>query len=527
MTKLAITNKLTSGNFVAYLLIGLAIAIGILTRIISLFQYTTFDIGPAPDQIRDAFVYMKMLAGNFPTLGQSSSVGNYSLPPLYYYLVFPASWFGADPSLQVVPNGIFSFLAILLFMVLIYELLENIPSSKRLLLSGLAGVWYSLIFSEVFVSTFEWNVSPIPFFLFAFLLLYKRLLEGQASLAIQAWQWILYGISLAVIICLHSTTLFVMPIVFIGSIVVFLVKHRKRSNRWFLPGLGIASAIITLTPYWIGEISRRGSNTKKILALIFNRDGQENASSSIGYRLSRIVFNYLELGQQTYFTKFPWFYGSLGLIFLLLILFVGIAKFRGNKTILGSLISIWIIYLYAASNYQKEYVFHYKMVIFFAPILFTVLSLAYVDYKRKFIKQAITGFLTLGIVISSMSNLYFNYLYLDSKFGQHQTIAIPDVINILNQLPTGSTICDPQYIRWRTQYHVVHYLDTYITKKNFKLSKVCESGNYRIYPKLQYAFLDNNQWPQFNVINTKPFEQEAEQFLELPVAYIYRIKNNS
>ncbi|WP_016951098.1 hypothetical protein [Anabaena sp. PCC 7108] len=525
MARLAITNKLPSGNFVAYSLIGLAITFGILTRIISLFRYTTFDIGQAPDQIRDAFVYMKMLAGEFPTLGQSSSVGNYSLPPLYYYLVFPAVWFGADPSLQVFPNGIFSFLAILLFMVLIYELLENIPDSKRLLLSGVAGLWYSLIFSEVFVSTFEWNISPIPFFLFAFSLLYKRLLEGGKSLAIQAFQWILYGISLAVLICLHSTTLFVMPIVFIGSLLVFLGKNRKHSNRWFLPGLAIASAIITLTPYWIGEISRRGSNTKKILALIFNRDDQGNAGSSIGYRLSRIIFNYVELGQQTYFTKFPWFYGSIGIVFLALILIIGITKFRGNKTLLGSLISIWIIYLYAASNYQKEYFFHYKMLIFFAPILFTVLTLAYIDYQRRFINQLITGFLTLGIFTSCMSNLYFNYLYLDTKFGQEQAIAIPDMINILNQLPNDSTICDPQYIRLREQYHIVQYLDRYITKKNFKLSKVCESGNYRIYPKFQYAFLGNNQWPHFDVISPKPFEQPAEKFLELPVAYIYQIKN--
>jgi hypothetical protein len=522
MLKLPGISKLLSGNVVAYSLMGLAIAIGILTRIISLFQYTTFDIGPAPDQIRDAFVYMGMMEGDFPTLGQASSAGGYNLPPLYYYLVFPFVQLGANPALQVLPNGIFSFLAIPLFIVLVYELLENLPASKRLLLAGLAGFWYSLIFSEIFVSTFEWNPSPIPFFLFTFLLLYKRQLARWAPLPIQAAQWILYGVVLAILVSLHSTTLFVMPIVFVGSIIVFLVKNRKHPHQWVFPGLAIASSIIALTPYWIGEISRRGSNTKKIIALILNRD--ESASSAgIFDRLSRIVFNYLELGQQTFFTKFPWFYG-IGTIILALILVLGISRFKGNRSLWISLLSVWLVYLYAASNYDRDYVIHYKRLLFFAPILLAVSSLAYVDKKPKLVHRFITGLIAVSITLSCVSNLYFNYWYLDSKFGQHQAIAISDVISILNSLPTGSTLCDPKFVRWRTQHHVVQYLDTYITQQEMQLSEVCQPGNYLIYPKFQYAFLDNNRWPQFNLVHAKPFDKAAKLVLETPAAQVYQIE---
>lgn len=522
MFKLPGISKLLSGNAVAYNLIGLAIAIGILTRIISLFQYTTFDIGPAPDQIRDAFVYMSMMEGDFPTLGQASSAGGYNLPPLYYYLVFPFVQLGANPALQVLPNGIFSFLAIPLFIVLVYELLENLPASKRLLLAGLAGFWYSLIFSEIFVSTFEWNPSPIPFFLFTFLLLYKRQLARKAPLSIQAAQWVLYGIVLAILVSLHSTTLFVMPIVFVGSIIAFLVKNRKYPNQWFLPGLAIASSILALTPYWIGEISRKGSNTKKIIALILNQD--EGASSAgVFDRLSRIVFNYLELGQQTYFAKFPWFYG-IGTIVLALVLVLGISRFKGNRSLWISLISVWLVYLYAASNYDGDYIIHYKRLLFFAPILLAVSALAYVDKRPKLIHRFITGLIAVSIMLSCVSNLYFNYLYLDSKFGEHRAIAISDVIHILNSLPTSSTLCDPKFVRWRTQHHVVQYLDTYITQKEMQLSEVCQPGNYLIYPKFQYAFLDNNRWPQFNLVHAKPFDKAAKLVLETPAAQVYQIE---
>lgn len=523
ISRKVVEKRLNLTRLTAYFFIGLAIAIGIVTRLVSLLRYTTFDIGPSPDQIRDAVVYMDMLKGNFPTLGQPSSIGDYNLPPLYYYLVLPAVWLGADPSFQVLPNGLFSVLAIGLFIVLIYELLENSPKESRLFLAGLGGFWYSLIFSEVFVSTFEWNVSPIPFFLFSFLLLYKRQLAGQASLPMQTLQWLLYGISLAVLVCLHSTTLFVMPIVFLGSTIVFLVRYRKQPQRWFLPGVAIASALIALTPYWIGEIARKGSNTKKILALIFSHSGDQTKPLELFYRISRMVFNYLELGQQAFFTKFSWFYSSFGILFLLLVLVLGIARFKGNRTLLGMLLALWLIYLYAASTYAGDYIFHYKMLIFFAPILFTLLTLAYVQDASQWASRAIASFVILGITLSSLSNLYFNYQYLDSKFGQHRMIAIPDVTAILKQLPVGATICDPQYIRWRQKYHVVQYLDTYVTQKNIQLSADCQAGHYLIYPTFRYVFLDNNRWPQFQIVRTKPFNKDALVALDTPVARVYQM----
>lgn len=47
----------------------LAIAFAFFTRIVSIFEYVTFDIGPDPDQISGAYLWMDMWKGNFPQLG--------------------------------------------------------------------------------------------------------------------------------------------------------------------------------------------------------------------------------------------------------------------------------------------------------------------------------------------------------------------------------------------------------------------------------------------------------------------------
>jgi hypothetical protein len=77
------------------------------------------------------------------------------IPPLYGYLGFPLTIFGADPEFQVLTNGLFSFLSIPLLIYFVYQLLENVEQDKRLLLSSLAGFWYSTIYADYFINNFS------------------------------------------------------------------------------------------------------------------------------------------------------------------------------------------------------------------------------------------------------------------------------------------------------------------------------------------------------------------------------------
>jgi hypothetical protein len=535
-------------KLMGYLLMLLAITFGFFTRIFAVFQYVTFDIGPDPDQIRDAFAVMNIWQGNFPTLGpQVTTIGRHHILPLYYYLFFPFTLLGADPVFQALPNALFSFLSIPLLIYLVYQLLENVKGSARIFFSGLAGFWYSLLFGEIFISNFQWNPSSIPFFLMVFTLLYKLQIEGNFSLPIQAGLWIFQGITLAILISLHSSTLFVMPVVFIITSSIFICRVIKRNRKLLIvfPGLATLSAVITLLPYWIGEVGRGFSNTKTIFQTIVNSSSQSNGSSSLTSFLGKIYnlfLNYFKLAQQVYFWNSSWFYLAISVVFLSGVTYLGISRFRGKKYIWYTWCSTWIIYLCAASNIDsRETVFYYKLLILFTPIVLTVVSLAYLDYSR--LKHRMFAiFIGVVITFSWVNNLVYDYQFILSKYGQNRLVSTAEITQILNQLPTGSTICDPRIKRKRSVNNQYNYIDTYITHKGIKVVDVCQAGNYVIHPKrvllIESNFLNDktyektyfvkfmppastNLWPIFKVVENGAIERPSKLFLEIDTAYIY------
>jgi hypothetical protein len=516
-------NKIGNNNLAessAYILIILALLVGFVIRFLSLFQYTTFDIGPAPDQVRDAFVYMNMWQGKLPTLGPSASVGGYHLPPLYYYLVFPFTILGADPRFQVLPNTLFSFLSIPLLIYLVYELLKNINYSYRILLAGLAGFWYSLIFGEIFISTFQWNPSPIPFFLMSFILIYKTQLESKFfQKSTEIILWILYGIDLAILVSLHSTTMFVMPLIFIASLIFFAYKNCYDFQKLFLSSFSFIFALIALLPYWQGEINRNFSNSKQIIMTIF-ASKNEVTHFSIWQRLSSVIFNYFELGQQAYFVGNSWIYILVSIIFLSLVLYFGIAKFQGNNIIFILFGFTWLLYLYAASNFQGTFFIHYKLLFLLSPLIFTVITLAYLDYSKT-LNIVISIIVIFGIIFSCWSNLSLDYRYLLSKYGSDRLISTTDVVNILNQVPKQSTICEPNYSKSRTIRNPYNYIDMYITKRQLKIVNDCFANNYILHTKYKMIQSMDYLWPVFEIKANQFKEKNYSLYLDTSVAQVY------
>ncbi len=500
-------------------LISLALIVGFLIRLFSLIKYTTFDIGPAPDQVRDAFVYMDMWQGKMPILGPSASVGGYHLPPLYYYLVFPFTLFGAAPVWQALPNALFSFLAIPALILLIYELLEDVKQSRRLFLSGLAGLWYAVIFGEIFIGTFQWNPSPIPFFLITCALIFKYQIESKFSNLIpNIILWLLYGFFMAILVSLHSTALFVMPVVFIVSLVFYIYKQRRQLNKCWLSGLSILAVIVALIPYWKGELARNFLNSKQIISVVLG-SGNEGSSTNIIKKLSKIVFNYFELGQQLYFPNRGLLYLVISVVFLSLILYFATARFKGNINIKLFLIFTWLIYLYAAANFEGTFFIHYKLLFIFAPIILAMLAIAYLDYSKQ-INLIASRIIMAGILVSICINLGWDYQYLASKYSSQRLVATSDIISIFQELPQESTICEPRHKGNRTKVNPYNYIDRYITKKNFNFVTDCSSGDYLLQAKYKLVQSIDNMWPLFTI---EPNKIERENLRLVSESYAARV----
>ncbi|MDB9413312.1 hypothetical protein PN446_12245 [Microcystis aeruginosa CS-567/02] len=104
---------------------------------------------------------------------------------------------------------------------------------KRPLLSSLAGFWYSTIYADYFINNFSWVPSPIPFFMLVFALLYRFQMETTKPLLYQAIAWILLGITVAILVSLHSTTMLIIPVTCVITCLWFVYRNRL---FWFLCG---------------------------------------------------------------------------------------------------------------------------------------------------------------------------------------------------------------------------------------------------------------------------------------------------
>jgi hypothetical protein len=534
-----------------YFLIFFAIILGLLTRIFAVFQYITFDIGPDPDQIRDAFAVMDMWRGNFPTLGPKvTTIGNHHILPLYYYIFFPFTLLGSNPVFQALPNAVFSFLSIPLFIYLVYQLLENVKPPVRVFLSGLAGFWYSLLFGEIFISNFQWNPSSIPFFLLVFTLLYQLQMERKFSLVAQSMLWVGYGVVLAILISLHTSTMLIMPLVFIFSSLIFIFRAIRTRQKVLiiLPFISALSTIAALLPYWIGEVDRRFGNTKEIFRTIINASSKStNTNFLVGLwgKLWNLFFNYFKLGEQEYFWNSSYLFSILSIAFLGVVTYLGVTKFKGNRYIWYIWCSTWLIYLLSASNLDSsKAVFYYKILILFAPIVLTMTSLAYLNYSKAR-NRILASAIGIVIAFSFLSNLAYDYQFMSAKYGQNKLLSTTETIQILNQLPANSTICDPRIKRKRSVNNQYHYLDTYITRRNVQVVETCQTGNYVIHPKrlllIQGNFLNDklyqntyfakfvpsgspkssNLWPVFKVEKNDEIARKSQLFLETETAYVY------
>lgn len=274
-----------------------------------------------------------------------------------------------------------------------------------------------------------------------------------------------------------------------------------------------------LLPYWKGELERNFRNSKAIFNTVFG-SGDETKSSLLE-RLHRTISTYFDLGQQAYFFGLSWFHVLITVLFLSVVLYLGVAKFRGNQSIALIFGFTWLVYLYAASNFQgKIFFFHYKLPLLLAPLLLTISCLAYLDYS-KILNKIIGAFLVVCIVFSGFTNIAYDYKYSISKYGEDRLINTYDLIEILHKIPENSTICDPRTKRKRSRNNQYNYLDRYITKKSVKVVYECQPGDYVVQAKSKMVLQETNLWPMFNIEKSESLQQPASLFLETPVARIY------
>lgn len=450
---------------------------GVLTRIAPLLHYVDFE----SDQAHEAFAVMGMWHGALPSLGPNISVPVsgvfFKLPPLYYYLVFPFTLLGSDPTLQALPNALFSFFTIPLVMFAVHRLLLNVDASRRFLLAAVGGLWWSLMIAEIVRGTKEWNPSSIPFFSLAFALLAASQIRCASFDRRAIVAWIGLGALLALLVSLHATTLYVMPIVFVLAGAAFVWRSKKRREALALPALGLLVSCACLSPYWYGEVHDGWKNSRGMLALVAQK---ATTSPTLVLKLINVLKSYSWLDGQFYFPTQNVFVLWAGLLFLLVIILLVFSHFRGDHILLGMLACIWIVFLCSAAEFPAREE-RFRLPLAMAPLFLALSSLAFLDYTALR-NRVLGGLLSLGIVLSAGSNVAMDLRHTAYVVGPTRLAAVSDSIDAFRHIPPGSVVCDS---RRSDDYVSDRYLDTYVTHRGLRFSFQCRPGVYQIIPNFK------------------------------------------
>lgn len=433
------------------------------------------------DQGRDALVISHMKdTGQLITLGPASSQGNYSLPPLYYYLISPTVYLSDDPKIQVIPNAVFSFSTIFLFGLLVYFVVKDMISDSKvrselldklllIYLPILSSIWWLCLVNDVILADVEWNPTPIPFFTISLLLLsYIVLKRSNPSL----YLWILLGLVTAIGSNLHSTTLMIFPIQYLITVAYKMMKDRKSSVLGALASLLII--FLLHIPYIYAEIQNHFVNSLNLIKQLFASSNNEihtfdDLLNNFGRTLYYLFSKYLI--PKDSLDKFSL---SLGSGLLLFVITESKKLFKGN-VILKLSASIFLIYMVFATMYFGDIHFHYQYLITILVMLYFIILLRVsINSRNLLLGICVISFIAISIGINYKQTMS----YIDNQFtSQDSLFDTVDMNFIIDKVPNDSNVC------LQDNYNAFHSSIEYIVKlsnKDIKINKECANGFYMI-----------------------------------------------
>ncbi|MBP9758466.1 hypothetical protein KBD45_02125 [Candidatus Dojkabacteria bacterium] len=458
----------------------LSLIIGLYTRVLTYTNFVSFG----PDQIRDSKVYALMKEGIWPSLGPIAPLTDnlgFHLFPLYHYLIGTFTLFSKSLNTQLLINGILSFLAIPLFVLLNYRLLDNIEHNKRLMISSIGGIWFSIFVNDIVNTNLAWNPSPMLFFTFLFLLLVDKLhrVKNKISLIEHFLLWTILGGTTAFLISLHTWSMVTFIPAFLINCVYFTYFYIKtqKGRKSIYPFIGLLYLLMFLSTYIISEISSNWLNTQNMINVITN--SSSTLQTSVATMISRPFTNILSMLERTYIIQPNYYFLALPFAIFLISFFT--LTFKGNKFLLTQILLTVFIYSIGISFYSGEMKSRYQILIWYVPILFSISLLAY-PTKNIFLNI----FKLFYTIIFITTSIYFNWIYttnfISRVYGNTKLIDTDEMTNILSSLPERSKLCYP----WGEGYDYLpqlQFIDSYITKRNHKFENNCVYSEYYLYLK--------------------------------------------
>ena len=432
------------------------------------------------DQVRDLFyVQNHFQQGQMILLGPKASVGDFFLPPFWYYIMGFAYLFSSSPLAPAFAVVVFGTLTTLF----IYLFCEKFIDNKVAVFSSLL---YSVSPLSIDYSRFAWNPNPIPFFTMAtFYFLYIYIHKHKQKN---------YGLILGAITANLALQLHYQGMVVLAFFFLALIISKKLSIKQFIK-LIIINLILFL-PFFIHEFGHRFENTKGILDFLFKtQSGSTLKIFGIPFFIKFILRDFSAFIGSTIFFKNQ-ILGFTGLIILGFSL-----VFVKSKAPSTRLLKFFLIFSFIMLFFYKNSLINFYL-LFLIPVIIIYLTIII----NNFFPERITNLIFFLVILL---NLYFSPTFVKNNSAY---VAIKNAVDIIaknEKYCPSYRIFDQNYIKSKYQYlfsinknKPVNFncdLTTYL-QSNPKVKNsfyVCEA------PLCPYEFVN---FSQFREINQKPFD---------------------
>lgn len=334
-------------------------------RSFNLSHYISFH----QDQVRD-LLYVKehFESKKFIFLGPKASVGNFYLPPFWYYLMSFAYLFSKSPLAPAFLTAILgSFTSTVIFLFV------NKFLDKKL--SFIAAVLYAVSPLSIEYSRFAWNPNPIPLFvILTFYFLYQFLFEKNEKSFIYAT--IVANLTLQ----LHYQGL----VIFVFYFLTVLFSKKLNLQR-FLKYLLIN--LILILPFIIYEIKNRFQNTFGIINFFMT----SQITTKLKFFGIPFFIKFIFKDFSFFLAKIMFFknqiFGYFGLFILFLTLIFLLFKFykHNNLNKIYKLLSLFLIFSFIMLYFYKN-----SLIDFYLLFLIPILIIYFVLISKNFLGKKLT-----------------------------------------------------------------------------------------------------------------------------------------
>lgn len=349
--------------------------IGLFLRSFNLSHYISFH----EDQVRDLF-YVKehFEQGKLLLLGPKASVGDFYLPPFWYYLMGFAYLFSKSPLAPAFLTAILGSLT----SVFLFLFAKKFLNQK---LAFITGILFAVSPLAIEYSRFAWNPNPIPLFvILTFLFLYRFIFEKDEK----SFYWGVVVSNLAFQLHYQGLVIFI----FYFLINIFYKKFNLRKFVWYF-----LINLFLLLPFIVYEVQNNFKNTHGVLNFLF--------SSQITTRLKYFgipFFIKFVLNDFSSFLASVMFFknqilGYLGLFILstsLLISFLKLSKLSKPSKFLNMFLMFSFIMLFFYKN---------SLIDFYLLFLIPVVIIYFVLVSKNLMGEKLTFWLFFLLILINLA----------------------------------------------------------------------------------------------------------------------------